>query len=30
MRRSIPHTHRMTRVEAMNFMKERFNVEVID
>jgi large subunit ribosomal protein L5 len=30
MRRSIPHNHRMTRVEAMNFMKEIFNVEVID
>lgn len=30
MRRSVPHTHRMTRVEAMNFVKEKFNVEVID
>jgi large subunit ribosomal protein L5 len=30
MRRPIPHIHRMTKVEAMNFMKEKFNVEVID
>lgn len=30
MRRSVPHSHRMTRVEAMNFVKEKFNVEVID
>ncbi|HNX47086.1 MAG TPA: 50S ribosomal protein L5 [Methanomassiliicoccales archaeon] len=30
MRRSIPHTHRMTRPEAMEFIKQKFNVEVID
>ncbi|MDD1772661.1 MAG: 50S ribosomal protein L5 [Methanomassiliicoccales archaeon] len=30
MRRPIPMGHRMTRVEAMNFVKEMFNVEVID
>jgi large subunit ribosomal protein L5 len=30
MRRSIPHKHRLTRGEAMEFMKEKFNVEVID
>jgi len=30
MRRSVPKKHRMTRAEAMNFMKEIFNIEVID
>jgi len=30
MRRSILHTHRMTRPEAMEFIKQKFNVEVID
>jgi large subunit ribosomal protein L5 len=30
MRRSIPHSHRMTRPEAMEFIKQKFNVEVID
>jgi len=30
MRRSVPKKHRMTRTEAMNFMKEIFNIEVID
>jgi len=30
MRRSIPHIHRMTRPEAMEFIKQKFNVEVID
>jgi large subunit ribosomal protein L5 len=30
MRRPVPHTHRMTRTEAMKFVSEKFNVEVID
>ncbi|TFG57211.1 MAG: 50S ribosomal protein L5 [Methanomassiliicoccus sp.] len=30
MRRKVPKNHRMTRAEAMNFMKEIFNIEVID
>ncbi|HUT27210.1 MAG TPA: 50S ribosomal protein L5 [Methanomassiliicoccales archaeon] len=30
MRCKVPKNHRMTRAEAMNFMKEIFNIEVID
>lgn len=30
LRRRVPHTHRMTREEAMGFMKERFKIEVIE
>ncbi|HOE52785.1 MAG TPA: 50S ribosomal protein L5 [Methanomassiliicoccales archaeon] len=30
MRRSIPRSHRMTREEAMEFIAQKFNVEVID
>jgi large subunit ribosomal protein L5 len=30
LRRPVPHKHRMTREEAMEFMKERFKIEVID
>lgn len=30
MRRPVPHSHRMTREEAMEFMRQKFNVEVIE
>ena len=30
MQRRIPHTHRMTRQEAAVFMKEKFNIEVME
>jgi hypothetical protein len=30
MRRPIPRSHRMTREEAMEFIAQKFNVEVID
>ncbi len=30
MRQKVPREHRMTREEAMNFMRERFSLEVVE
>lgn len=30
MRRRLPHRHRVTREEAVDFMKERFSIEVVE
>jgi hypothetical protein len=30
MKRTIPHSHRMTRQEAAVFMKEKYNIEVME